>query len=187
MFPPLECNDTSATTSLIHDTTTLVTSGTITSVKTKWLWRQRKALEFQSRLESLRKFKDEHGHLHVREKILAKFCNNARHARRHPGAAKCMKMTAERIASLDALGFDWEPQRRCGPGRPPGSKNKATLQRERKAAAAQKRTRTMKMACAPEPPSKESVSASKKRKASATRGRLASPHSALRPGSAAVK
>ena len=65
---------------------------------------------FEERIEDLRSYKEKHGHLNVRineDKSLAGFCSGMRYARRNPGNFRIMKLNEERIASLDALGFDW--------------------------------------------------------------------------------
>ena len=63
---------------------------------------------FSDRLEELRQYKIKHGHVNVKEaenKSLYHYCLNIRLARNGKGKAK---ITPERIASLDALGFDWD-------------------------------------------------------------------------------
>ena len=65
---------------------------------------------FMERLQELKAYKDKHGHTKVKEsedKSLATFCYNIRSARRGHGS---MKLTDARLASLVALGFDWEPR-----------------------------------------------------------------------------
>ncbi|KAL9180512.1 hypothetical protein ACHAXT_010965 [Thalassiosira profunda] len=67
---------------------------------------------FYQRVEQLRAFQAEHGHLNVSaadDKSLAKFCINVRHALRKP-ENRTVKLTADRKAALDALGFDWRRQ-----------------------------------------------------------------------------
>ena len=68
---------------------------------------------FEHRIEQLRKFKEEHGHLRVtvkHDKNLSYFCSNIRAARRHAGRRRILKVTKERIKALDDLGFAWEPK-----------------------------------------------------------------------------
>jgi flagellar biosynthesis GTPase FlhF len=63
---------------------------------------------FDDRMEDLKRFKETHGHANVttREDIpLSKFCATTRYARNNPG--KGTKLTDERIAAFDALGFNW--------------------------------------------------------------------------------
>ena len=66
---------------------------------------------FDDRMEDLKLFKEKHGHVNVsipEDNTLAQFCLKARHAHNNPGKGK--KLTAERIAALDALGFIWTTQ-----------------------------------------------------------------------------
>lgn len=68
---------------------------------------------FEYRIEQLKKFKAEHGHLRVtvkHDKNLSYFCSNIRAARRHAGRKRILKVTEERIKALDDLGFAWEPK-----------------------------------------------------------------------------
>jgi len=75
-----------------------------------WAVKQSKrasVISFEQRVENLRDFKLKHGHLNPNKKedpSLYSFCNNMRNARNR-GVG--MKVTETRIASLDALGFDW--------------------------------------------------------------------------------
>jgi len=66
----------------------------------------------------LKAYKDEHGHINVKreeDQSLSDFCRNIRHARKHFGKSGLMKLTADRIAELDAVGFDWaQTDRRSG-------------------------------------------------------------------------
>jgi len=67
---------------------------------------------FEERIEDLRSYKEKHGHLNIKQsqdKSLAQFCIDIRYTRKNPGKGGRMKMNEERIASLDALGFDWRP------------------------------------------------------------------------------
>ena len=64
---------------------------------------------FAQRIEDLRSYKEKHGHINVRKsdnKSLYTFCINVRHARKNPEKSG-RTLTDDRIASLDALGFDW--------------------------------------------------------------------------------
>ena len=68
----------------------------------------KKSFERQ-RIEDLRAYKEKHGHIRVKQsedKSLHKFCSKMRHARTIPEKSN-RTLTGERIASLDALGFDW--------------------------------------------------------------------------------
>jgi len=67
---------------------------------------------FLSRVDKLRAYKEKHGHFNVREKedsSLYNFAKNMRFARKNPKASK-RKLTEDRIAALDAIGFDWNCQ-----------------------------------------------------------------------------
>lgn len=66
---------------------------------------------FADRVEDLKQYRAIHGHVNVKipdDKSLSQFCANARYARKNPN--KGMQLTEERIAALDAVGFDWETQ-----------------------------------------------------------------------------
>ena len=67
-------------------------------------------VRFIDRLEDLKAYKEKNGHLHVREKdnkSLYIWCSKIRCARRNPESSK-RKVTADQIAALDAIGFDWK-------------------------------------------------------------------------------
>ena len=64
---------------------------------------------FEERIEDLKSYKEKHGHLNVRinaDKSLAAWCSNMRYGRKSPKKST-IKLDEERMASLDALGFDW--------------------------------------------------------------------------------
>ena len=64
---------------------------------------------FEQRIEDIRAYKEKHGHIRVKQsedKSLHKFCSKMRHACTIPEKSN-RTLTGERIASLDALGFDW--------------------------------------------------------------------------------
>ncbi|EJK59181.1 hypothetical protein THAOC_20628, partial [Thalassiosira oceanica] len=74
-----------------------------------------KQVPFEERIKSLAEFKDVHGHVNVVEADdlrLARFCNHMRVARRNPHFGWTMKITQDRISALDALGFEWDPQKK---------------------------------------------------------------------------
>ena len=63
---------------------------------------------FDDLMEDLKLFKETHGHANVsnhEDKSLAAFCYRVRHAHKNPG--KGVKLTDDRIAAFDALGFIW--------------------------------------------------------------------------------
>ena len=70
-------------------------------------------VSFNDRLEDLKAYKEKNGHLNVKEKdddkSIYRWCRNIRSARRKPGKGT-MKLTQERIAALDAIGFDWRSE-----------------------------------------------------------------------------
>jgi len=71
--------------------------------------KKRTRVSFQQRIDELKAYKDEHGHMNVKRsenKSLYDFCNNIKHAHKHPDATK-KRLTEDRIASLNAVGFDW--------------------------------------------------------------------------------
>ena len=64
---------------------------------------------FEQRIDDLRAYKEEHGHVNVKgseDKSLNQFCSHIRYARHNPGKSNLV-INDDRIASLDALGFDW--------------------------------------------------------------------------------
>ena len=71
-------------------------------------------LSFETRLASLKSFKVQHGHINVSEKVdasLSRWCNHLRSARKHP-EKHILKLTTDRIAALDVIGFNWGGQTR---------------------------------------------------------------------------
>ena len=70
---------------------------------------QKPSISFIDRVEALRKYKEKNGHVSVRkrdDKSLYIWCTDIRSARRNPETCQ-RKVTADRIAALDAIGFDW--------------------------------------------------------------------------------
>ena len=66
---------------------------------------------FEQRLEDLKAYQREHGHVNVKlseDKSLYQFCASAKHSLLHP--EKSTQMADEKIASLNALGFTWAKQ-----------------------------------------------------------------------------
>ncbi len=79
------------------------------------LKQRRVTVPFQERIQQLKAYKEKHGHLMVKgkkDKSLAIFCTNVRAVRRKPGIKIGIKLTEERIKSLDDIGFDWNPSKR---------------------------------------------------------------------------
>lgn len=67
---------------------------------------------FLGRVADLKAYKDKNGHINVKpseDKTLNKFISNARAARKNPTKVHAAKLTPDRIAWLDALGFEWGP------------------------------------------------------------------------------
>ena len=65
---------------------------------------------FEQRIADLLAYKEKHGHINVKEKedkSLYSFCYKMRLACKHPEKPG-MVINEERIACLDALGFDWQ-------------------------------------------------------------------------------
>ena len=70
---------------------------------------KRESKSFESKIEDLKKYKQQHGHLVIlrkEDKSLFDFCNNVRYGRNNPG--KGMKMTDNRVRALDEIGFPWK-------------------------------------------------------------------------------
>jgi len=75
-----------------------------------WILKKGNQMPFERRIEQLKAYKEKHGHLNVtqnEDKKLAAFCHHIRFSRRNP-EKRGTKLTDDRIASLDALGFDWK-------------------------------------------------------------------------------
>ena len=65
---------------------------------------------FDERIDDLEEYKQTHGHVNVNRHedcSLYQFCADVRHARKKVVKDGTRKLTEERIASLDALGFEW--------------------------------------------------------------------------------
>ena len=64
---------------------------------------------FEQQIENLKAYKEKHRHVNVKrsqDKSLYEFCRHMRRARNYPEKSTTL-INKERIASLDALGFDW--------------------------------------------------------------------------------
>jgi hypothetical protein len=71
-----------------------------------------KHISFQDRVDALREYKKETGHLNVKQtddKSLFTWCTKIRSSRNKPGEGK-LKLTADRISALDAIGFNWRTE-----------------------------------------------------------------------------
>ena len=71
---------------------------------------------FEDRVEELKAYKAEHGHFKVKKKeniSLYEFCRQIRVVRKTPDKSN-RKLTADRIAQLDAIGFDWDKNMTAG-------------------------------------------------------------------------
>ena len=71
--------------------------------------KKRQMGQFEQQIEDLKAYKEKHGHVNVKkreDKSLKKFCDNIRYARKNPEKSNTV-LNDDRIASLDALGFDW--------------------------------------------------------------------------------
>ena len=83
---------------------------TTTTTTTKAKKRENFRSRFESKVEELKAYKAEHGHFKVKFKenmSLYNFCLAIRAARKTPDKSN-RKLTADCIAQLDAIGFDWD-------------------------------------------------------------------------------
>jgi hypothetical protein len=65
---------------------------------------------FDERIQDLEEYRQTHGHVNVKiheDNSLGQFCANVRYARKKIVKDGTRKLTEERIAKLDALGFEW--------------------------------------------------------------------------------
>ena len=92
--------------------TTLINDDRIASLDAlgfEWTVQEWGAKSFEQRLEDLRLYKDKHGHIRVKwneDKSLYSFCSHMRNARDNPDKSTTL-INDDRVASLDALGFEW--------------------------------------------------------------------------------
>jgi len=73
--------------------------------------RERSDIAFQNQLDALAAYKQEHGNfdgMNTKDKKLAQFCKDMRRARKNPESTNTV-CDEDRIAALDALGFEWAP------------------------------------------------------------------------------
>ena len=76
-----------------------------------------KRSRFEWKIEELKVYKENHGHLNIRQsedQSLAIFCASLRNARGKQGKYGLVKLTEEHIFTLDALGFDWMQRKKKG-------------------------------------------------------------------------
>jgi hypothetical protein len=75
-----------------------------------WMLKEYVTRSFNERIEDLEKSKRTHGHLSLKkheDSILYQFCADVRHSLNQVEKDGTRKLTVERIARLDALGFKW--------------------------------------------------------------------------------
>ena len=72
-------------------------------------WTRGRQRTFPERMEDLKRFKEQHGHLkvtNVDDRPLASWCSVLRFARKNPKKGS-IRLTEEQIAALDSIGFNW--------------------------------------------------------------------------------
>ena len=75
-----------------------------------WTSQEYVTRSFDERIEDLREYKQKHGHINVKiheDSSLYQFCAGARHSLKQVEKDGTRKLTEERMARLDALGFEW--------------------------------------------------------------------------------
>ena len=107
------CNNMRKARNNPEKSTTLVNEERIASLDAlgfEWTAREYAAMKsFEQRIADLQVYKEKNGHVNAKEKedkSLYDFCRHMRQARKNPGKS-AMALTDDRIATLDALGFDW--------------------------------------------------------------------------------
>ncbi|KAL7523472.1 hypothetical protein ACHAXR_000194 [Thalassiosira sp. AJA248-18] len=77
-----------------------------------FVWSGTAKTTFEEKIEALKAYKAKHGHINVKQSEdlrLGNFCAQVRHAHRNQGKrGNGIKLTEKRIASLDALDFQWD-------------------------------------------------------------------------------
>ena len=84
-----------------HPTTRLISYFFVTFILTR---------SFDERIKDLKEYKRTHGHLSMKiheDSSLYQFCVGVRHSLKQVEKDGTRKLTEERIARLDALGFEW--------------------------------------------------------------------------------
>jgi hypothetical protein len=79
-----------------------------------WMLKEYVMRSFDERIEDLEKYKRTHGHLSLKkheDSSLYQFCAGVRHSLLHDEKYGKRKLTVERIARLDAIGFEWTTPR----------------------------------------------------------------------------
>jgi hypothetical protein len=79
-----------------------------------WASQEYVTRSFNERIEDLEKYKQTHGHLSLKrleDSSLYQFCLGVRHSLLHDEKDGKRKLTVERIARLDAIGFEWTTPR----------------------------------------------------------------------------
>jgi hypothetical protein len=75
-----------------------------------WTSQEYVTRSFDKRIGNLEKYKQTHGHLRLKrleDSSLYQFCMGVRHSLKQVEKDGTRKLTVERIARLDALGFQW--------------------------------------------------------------------------------
>jgi hypothetical protein len=75
-----------------------------------WTSQEYVTRSFDERIDDLEKYKQTHGHLSLKrleDSSLYQFCLGVRHSLKQVEKSGTRKLTEERIARLDALGFEW--------------------------------------------------------------------------------
>ena len=78
-----------------------------------WTGQQYATKSFEERLVDLRAYRERNGNTNVtmeEDSSLACFCSAMRYSRKHPGKQGTRKLTEDRMAALDRIGFEWTDQ-----------------------------------------------------------------------------
>jgi hypothetical protein len=79
-----------------------------------WTSQEYVTWSFDERIEDLKEYKQTHGHLRLKrlkDSSLYHFCAGVRHSLKMAEKDGTRKLTVERIARLDAIGFEWTTPR----------------------------------------------------------------------------
>jgi hypothetical protein len=80
------------------------------AINFNWTSKEYVTRSFDERIDDLEEYKQTHGHVNVKQhedSSLYQFCADVRHSLKHVEKDGTRKLTVERIARLDALGFQW--------------------------------------------------------------------------------